>query len=288
MAYFDTGFALELRRTGARNAISGLQLNAANELAEAMGDAMDLTFSTIPKRVQELQRVLSSPTLGGSIREQYWAARADSVKDAVVRSYAARKRLGPSGYRPGSTGKPDWKRFSGGELKRALKMPDNYQSSAVGISLFNATVLDEKAAQWYRLNFGTAPNSRVAEQFSVTFGSGVEVLSLFLEGQPSAAFRIPKGFWTENGEFHLNDPDGTLIPQDARRTKGIKPARFLDAGVRRLARDLGGDNGEEASFRGLYKSLWDFGVATVVPRGRLSQGQTSINITLVREPNDVV
>ena len=290
MAYIDVGFGLTLRRTGARNAISGLQLNAANQMVESTSNAMDIILSTIPKRVVELQRILGDPTRGASVREQFWGARGSSVKNAVTRSYAARKRLSPSGYRPGATkgekGR-DARRFSGGALKEALALETNYQSSAVGLSLFDVGALDEKAAQWYRLNFGTAPNARVAKEYSVTFGSGVEVLSLFLEGKPSAAFRIPKGFWTENGEFHLDNPDDNRIPTDARRTKGIKPQGFLDAGIRRLARDLGGENGTEASLQGLYKGLWDNGIATVVPRGRLSQGQTFVNVTLTRDATDV-
>lgn len=188
---------------------------------------------------------------GLSNRHSLIAAEAQqAVIAAFTRKYTRRS------YRTS-----DPQRLSG-KMSEALRSRNLMRAGRDGILMFNEAILDEKAAHWYRLNFGASPRGGVKhpQQFKLKFkGTNVGTLSL-KHNRPSKPFSIPRGVFLSGGD---------VVPADANRkgldqfytirsfiknigegsggkvsipkripTRGIVGGHFFDAGVRVVAKKL--------------------------------------------------
>lgn len=195
----------------------------------------------------------------------------DSVKRSYDQTVTARnkRRLGPYRDTIEPAINPKNRRFADGKLRQALGSRDFWEADARGIRFINVDLLNRKAKQWARLSAGAGGRgSGSRQQFEVRWGNLV-VAALGLNMRPSPAFTIPKGYWVDpsgspvgpgargsarffpmgegprsGARSHtsaVNDEGKRVrVPMQRRRvTRGIEARNFLDAGVRRIARELG-------------------------------------------------
>jgi hypothetical protein len=185
---------------------------------------------------------------------------AKGAQAAVVEAYDAAHRGQPS-YRHND---PRSKRRSNGRMKNALQHRSFIQSDAHGIYFGSIKTLDETAAQWYRLNFGTKPRGQKRAPGVGTmkfFGRKVSQ-SVSLRGYgPSKAFTIP-GTMMFSSEFVGGGRPGGFVAASASRrgsdalyfrrksgtfgslsqrgiSAGIRGTRFLDAGPKYINENYG-------------------------------------------------
>jgi hypothetical protein len=211
---------------------------------------------------------------------------ATEVQQRVIRAYTASQQKGrrlPS-YRWADKGK--MRRFSNKQMLKALQSESFIEYDYKGVYFPNVKHMDNAAAQWYRLNFGTAPRAQInVDQPNMKFGQRETKTSVnFNSFKPSAAFMVPssvdaRGVWSGrflskspvfgssrsllqgrrmsrikagySGRFRGQYGPGRgalyLIPNgamgslgfEARMSKGIVGARFLDAGADYLNRNYG-------------------------------------------------
>jgi hypothetical protein len=195
------------------------------------------------------------------------------AQDSVQRSYdqvvtAREGWAGRQHYRAGAT---DWhtRRFANKVLRKALGDAEFFEATADGIDFVNVDFLNRKAAQWHRLNFGAGSvGGGSGAHFQITWGTVVSA-SLGYDEPESAAFVLPRGiFMGPEGPV----PAGAFAPgsdmfypsgeakaaglpmrnqtRRVRMTRGIEARNFLDAGLRRIARELPVGYGQ------LYREWW--------------------------------
>lgn len=250
-------------------------------LAGAMTAAMEAANSATSRQVQDLLDVFQRD-VGRSERRTFFETLGSRAHSTVIRSYTASRAAsgGPAGYRADEAD-PRMRRYAGGQLLAALSDPGNvYVTTERGI-LFgpDAAELDQRAAQWFRLNFGALPQAgRRAERFNVSF-SNLHLFSVGFDVGPSRAFSIPErgygGYFRHDGSFYPlgskesyqaaagSGDDITLIKR--RPTKGIKARHFFDAGLERFVRDLGDPGRDGVGLNGLYYQFYKRGLANVRP-----------------------
>ena len=264
---------------------------AATSMRAAMAAAADGATQATSRQVLELLDVFERD-VAASTRKEFFETLGRRAHGAVKKSYASRSR-GPSGYRSGGQDEK-LRRYSGGKLRTALGRPENiYRASSNGITFLpDIKQLDREARQWYRLNFGALPGSgQASQQFDVSI-SNIYLFSIGFRANPSEPFRIPRGFWIENGEPVPAGTPGTsaFYPRRAaakighavgrgkeeqkaatnffpgRRTaRGIQAEHFLDAGLRRFAEDIRDPGRSGVGLRGLYFRFYESGLAQVRP-----------------------
>jgi len=158
-------------------------------------------------------------------------------------------------------------RDAGGKMVQALSSPDFYTATSRGMEWGNIQLLDDTARQWHRLNFGAGGRAGGGSKSYEVAGAGI---SIGLQDGPSPSFSMPAGMWIgSDGSRHRPDasrrgldafyprrsvhgasnlpthPDlnpAAISRQEASsgsiETRGIKGRHFMDAGVRRIAREL--------------------------------------------------
>lgn len=129
-----------------------------------------------------------------------------------------------------------------------------------GIAFINTAILDQKARQWARLNFGAGPAQGAERSLAtpiappnarIRFGSN-QGISLKLHNPPRPNFRVPVGYFDPEGRFFLAKKNNKWkkAPKDAKTVgggllrgavseRGIAPRRFLDAGLVALGENFG-------------------------------------------------
>lgn len=190
------------------------------------------------------------------------------AQDVVVKAYKSRPGQRRKSYRQNDG------RFSGKRMEGALKAREFMSSDHNGIYFGDVEFLDDRAPQWYRLNFGTAPRSqgRGPAQGSMKFFNRAIPLRIDLSGYPpSGEFLIPKGAffssdfmetgvgahlrWVKPSKSRRSDAmylmrDGLTFKRVSKDTKisvfggpqtsrGIKGARFFEAGARHINESYG-------------------------------------------------
>lgn len=203
--------------------------------------------------------------IGVDDRADVWRDLARDAQDSAARSYIqSRTRGGPRGYRQQARN-PMNVRYAGGRLLAALRSPEFVVVQGDSLQYGNTRVLDDQARQWRRLNFGaygSAGPGPGPAKFDVKWGNMV-VASIGLEPDPRPGFSIPagtgrRGYWTSGGEFHPASEgpvaegggDGSYRWIKKKQTKGIVARNFLDAGVRRIAKEM------PDAFREMYVRSW--------------------------------
>jgi hypothetical protein len=220
----------------------------------------------------------------------------------VLNSYAqvVTRRKHVASYRMSDTGANQ--RFAGGKLRAALGSPHFYEATPTALRFINTSMLDETARHWARLNAGASGiGTGSRRRFDISW-SNIVIGALGVDMTPSPAFTVPRGYWwngdgpTSPGapgtsQFH---PAGTGPRAGASRTltakgeggrrvkvrfqprrvsRGIEARNFLDAGVARIALDLG------PGYDRLYRELYGERLASVRP-ARAAYHRTTHRVNL--------
>ena len=261
-----------------------VNLAVATMVTEAVQAATRITS----KQVAELAAAIERGAAPGE-RQIIHDRIAKQAQLSTLRSYdqTARRTNQQPGYRSGPNTK--WRRYSGGRLRAALADPSFVSASPDGIEFGNIALLNKRAAQWARLNFGAGQRGSGSKPSTAVTINGLVVAALGLEEPARPGFMIPVGYFVnEEGTpirpnasrtgvafypagtgdrryrgrtYEAADGKRRPIPMTARRTtRGIRARNFLDAGVARIAREIG------PAYENLYRDLVERGEASVRPR----------------------
>lgn len=133
-------------------------------------------------------------------------------------------------------------RFGAGRLRSALASEEFFgYIDAEGIGFGDQNYLDETAAQWSRLNFGAAPAGRGVHREIVVGSASEQLTSFFFEREPSAAFRLPQGYFVTGGVVSRPDAGfrgahtgGAFFATSFRKlgfTEGVAARDFIGDGI---------------------------------------------------------
>ncbi len=234
------------------NSVLDAQFNASRfrlQLAEAFKGVMERELKLAGQHLQRTITAYADQVTNGSAIKGVNQRLAEGMREATLTAYrqnVLQERVAPS-YR-----EDDSKRFAGGRLLRALEDPSMAVGTSYGIGFINTALLDSVAAQWFRLNFGASPGTGYSgvvhnrPNARVQFGSN-QGFSLSLGESMGSGFRIPAGSffggaffptaksWKKAGFNSKERSGGTR----GGTTSGIRPRRFLDAGLVNLAENFG-------------------------------------------------
>jgi hypothetical protein len=221
-------------------------------LTRAMAQSSKRTLKLAGKNLQNITRLYKEQAENKSSIVKVNQGIASLMQEAVVEAYGTNVvavRSAPS-YRRGD-------RYAG-RLLNALRDPSMAVGTADGIEFINTALLDSKARQWARLNFGAGPATGAARgsgpfpqpNARIQFGSN-QGISLRLNNPPRPNFRVPVGYFDTEGRFYLakkktrwiKAPKGSETvggyPSAPFSKGGIAPRRFLDAGLVALGQNFG-------------------------------------------------
>lgn len=207
------------------------------------------------RQVQALGFLFQDETRDPARRTAMFERVGQKAKRSVMGSYgqvvtARRTPAGRTGYRAGQG------RQANNALRNALRDNQNYVATPTGLSFMDVEFLDRRAAHWYRLNFGVGQRGRGGQQgrYGVRW-NGLVGIALGLETGPSRyPMIIPAGGFFVNKSGKRVQFNASRVGQDrfypgpgrtgrfgAQQpivTKGIAARNFLDAGIRRIAREF--------------------------------------------------
>ncbi len=253
--------------------------STASTLAQGVIEAVNAGASRVLGQIQVFAEALYARTANPADLETAHRDIGLAAQQTVLASYdqVVTAREGPAsrgGYRAGAG------RHAGGVLRRALRSPNFFVATPQGIDFVNVDMLDLEASHWHRLNFGAAPAGSGSHSTYAAYWGGLVIAALGYDQPPSNAFTLPRGFWisaegkVQRGSFLRRGQDA-FYPAGGSRfgpakvaTKGIVARNFLDAGLVRIANELG------PAYDGLYHKWWDeasanagplAGVVTVLP-----------------------
>lgn len=209
----------------------------------AVAGAGEAAASQLVGFAEALERDIAS--MRGSMLALHEAV-GEKVQASIVGAYSARLATSrnPQGYRAGASDHSR-RRYANGVLLAALESPELVRATYDGIAFPNISLLDARAAQWHRLNFGAGSgHGSVNRIFSQSFGGLVLTGLGFSDESPSRPFTLPTGYWTAprpGGAFYpvgeagdLGKGHGFKLQKGPVATKGIAAWNFLDAGVETL------------------------------------------------------
>jgi hypothetical protein len=150
-----------------------------------------------------------------TIHEQIGA----QAQQAILSSYDSARAFSPLSYRVND-------RYAGGKLRAAIADPNFYIPQPDGLLFINKGLLDQKAKQWYRLNFGAglAGHNGHSRDLSLVFAGQNTGLKIGLERfGPSAPFDMPPGVFGNpslmtRGGHHLG-----LAPKESETSRSMSP-----------------------------------------------------------------
>lgn len=230
----------------------------------------------------------------------------------VISSYLSRvNQAGTPPYRANASGK--FKRYAGGKMLQALQDPSFFKGTALALEFINEQLLDRKAKQWYRLNYGAGPRGKsgpykAQEHKLKFFEETVGVVSL--KGmQPSEAYNMPRGFFVNpqtSKPQKLGSSRGDIFvpirsssartvkkkgggPRQSQiwtggRSQGFGGFHFFDLGVRHIARKWPTEN--LRMFNDWVKEAAAAGTGPVakiaVPKSQVNKQLAVLNRELIR------
>jgi hypothetical protein len=172
---------------------------AASEATGAMADVVQAVGQNYGRLIR-------------SRRGAFAAANRDVGREAnraALVAYQSAKGEG-SKFRSGE-GSLKFRRYAGGQLAAAIGSDEMFIARPDGLTWINAAHLDQKAPQWYRLNFGAGAKGAAsgnALQYQVTFlGQPVGTIGL-ASFRSSPSFYMPAGFFSSDGSFAGRSPFG--------------------------------------------------------------------------------
>lgn len=129
---------------------------------------------------------------------------AEDAQTSMLRRYDSIVGARTLGEYRSRVGRKEWKRYSGGMLRAALARPDFYRASYDGILWGNMTMMDRRAKQWYRLNYGAGARgsgyraSQMLPSAKMKFFGQQLTQSLLPESfNASAGYMMPRGIFAE-------------------------------------------------------------------------------------------
>lgn len=202
-----------------------------------------------------------------SRRGSFAAANRDVGREAnraALASYQATKGEG-SKFRAGEGGLK-FRRYAGGQLAAAIASDEMFIARPDGLTWINAAHLDQKAPQWYRLNFGAGARgsaTRRALQYQVTFlGQPVGTIGLSAF-RSSPSFYMPAGFFTTDGSFAGRQAFG------AGRGQAYRPFSYKGGQLR--SEIAGALQNAPARARGQISRVQDLGSNRLLTQGIAAQ-----------------
>lgn len=120
----------------------------------------------------------------------------EEARDAMLRRYlSVSRRLS---YRSKDPGK--LKRDADGAMIKALNQPGVFSATDKGIFFMDKSLMDKKARQWYRLNFGAYPASTPPRTIRAMKWKGRSVArpDFLKKYKPSEKFYMPKGVFSQS------------------------------------------------------------------------------------------
>lgn len=217
---------------------------------------------------------------------------------AALQAYEQSGIGGKPSYRYAEARNSPLFRFANGRMRLALGSPEQLNKvDDTGIALFNKRWLDKNARQWYRLNFGALPqSSAMPNQGVVRMFNKTASRRISLAGYgPSQAFFVPqtikgRGIWSSKAlpRTNLRALRGSNVTDGSggflyvvgpnfkgsfrgKVSKGIRGARFLDAGVRSV------NNGYGPALTNVFRK-WDREARQAAARG----ARGTINVRVKR------
>lgn len=186
--------------------------------------------------------------LNAKLAQAYSRAGFAAQAATVARYRATLINAAPSGYRANDSGVN--RRYSGGQLEDALSSNDFFDVRGTSIRFGNQEMLDRRAKQWHRLNFGTGVGS-VKTSAPIRFEGKFTGINLGWTRSRSKSFEIPRGIFLADGSFYPADSDsiaevtaraskesGFRIIKGRMKAKDVIGKGFLDAGVVVLAQEI--------------------------------------------------
>lgn len=235
---------------------------AANQAVNQLGTLVAIFADAMATEIQESQ--------GGFLMDVY-SNIAQKAQKNVLDKYRLSRRREELRYRGGDPG--GFRRFSDGAMLKALSEPGNlFRVTPDGIEYVNAPLLDMKAPQWYRLNFGARPADTPAVRNASIQFFDTKLPGIGFEGaQPSKPFSMPRGVWSSEAAAstasfsgladggsafyplnlmkvdkmanlmggNMNNRQATWSQAGRRATRGIVGGRFLDYGAQTVNREIG-------------------------------------------------
>lgn len=208
------------------------------------------------RQLQTLAQALAADAIP---RERRVAAFEQMGRNAQVSVRQAfthrrnRRRPNTPGYRNRTT------RNANGALLRAINSPQFYQATPNGLLFINRRVLDREANHWRRLNYGAG--ARAGERPRRFRFEMLAQASFGLAPDPRPAFRMPPGVFLNGGgqavrfSRERRGSEGFFPRRGGGpatfNTQGIQATNFLDAGIRRIANDLG------PTMFGMYRQFYN-------------------------------
>lgn len=236
--------------TSAASNAALIKAKATSGLAQYQDVAMKRIVEVMAEQsVESMGTVLT--IFGEALRSKYSKSRSTEMKNvhekaaqaaqqAMLNRYAKIVKPRSVGeYRSQAAGK--WKRYSGGQLEAALASPNFYRAAQDGILFANITHLDERAPQWYRVNYGAGARGR-GYRAQASFPSDPSGLNLLPKSfTASGSYLLPKGFFGDIGEF---GQEARFDQAERFRTEDITRVR----GGARLGRRFGKKRGSPLEF----------------------------------------
>lgn len=220
-------------------------------LYEGLTRAVERGSKSLSDDMRGVQRMLSEMPAG--VRTTIHREVGIKAQRTLVQAFTHRRnRRNTPAYRINPKNARN-KRYAGGALLRALQAPDMWQATPNGLRFLNTQRLDQEARHWRRINFGAgAAHGSPPARYNVEW-DGMVVTAMGLQPDPRPAFRMPRGLWLGEGgarikpgqrgrEFYPRGEAPTGAGQGrlmrGRMTRGIAASNFVDASVRRIAREL--------------------------------------------------
>lgn len=162
-------------------------------VAEAMHEAVLRSGDIVSVANREIDRIIQAQLLSPGVRLGIHQDVGMRAQAAVINSYTQsfRNSSSESGYRSGA--KSYYRRYSGGKLKAALADYSFWFASPNALNFINVELLNRRAAQWMRLNFGAGGAGRGSLPAQQMVIDGMSLGAIGLQEQARPAFTIPNG-----------------------------------------------------------------------------------------------
>ncbi len=212
---------------------SEVQIAVARGVKEAFDSATEKYSKEVEKKVKRITNLTHYRKYQLEANQNI----ADEMRQAVVDRYDAEDSEHPRNapeYRVAG------KRIGGNALRAALAGPATAIGGYDGISFINTSLLQEAAAFWRRLNFGSGKGMVGLPPISVTL-FGVNFSQTPPQVRKGAPNTIPPGAWFRDGkrvpfgEVSASDEFAPLSRHGYRRkAKEISAWKFFDAGIEKF------------------------------------------------------
>lgn len=266
---------------------------------EGQGFALRMSNAIVAETIQAAKRATSQQLvqLADALERgvdprallQMYESLGQRAQAAVLASFDATK--GRSTSNPAlnrASRSVKYQRYAGGRLRAALASSEFWSATSAGLDFINVGLLNERAAQWARVNFGAGAIGRGSRPNRSVYLGAMLIASLGLEEEARPAFVLPTGYFTDSsgkpvrertsgaaffvyktGPYRRGTEGGGATYRDGdqvrrlpivrQQTVGVAGRQFLDAGVTSISRNLG------PALQNLYRGYFQQAETSVRP-----------------------